>query len=128
MQPNDIPRSQGPLLHPLRSALSRGGASQGQGQGGYVPYEPRGAGGYGNQYPANLEQPRPHGVKLEVQSFGLICEPEVYLDWEQKTDQIFQYYNYSEAQRVAIATIKFEGFAYQWWLGHKEEREFLGHP
>src|ERR1044071_10227941 len=121
----DPPRYQEPWVQPRRMPQGRGGGGRGPGgRGAYMPH--RGAGYYEEDHAPAYDQ-RPHGIKLEVQSFGNNCDPEVYLDWEQKTEQIFQYYNYSEAQRVAIASIKFEGYAYHWWLGDKAEREYHGH-
>src|SRR6185295_19538041 len=58
----------------------------------------------------------------KVEKFGKNADPEECLTWISKTEQIFDLQQLNDAQRVAYASIKFEGFADQWWTEEKEDR------
>src|SRR5437868_15551908 len=48
-------------------------------------------------------------------SFSGLGEPEDYLEWEIRCDQIFDSHNYSEEKKVRVASIEFTGYALTWW-------------
>ena len=118
------PRPPLPLLQPRRPAAGRG-FGRGNYQAGRAPLQP--VRGYQGQ-DMDHGYGRGPNVKLEVQPFGGTTDAEAYLEWEHKTEQVFDFYQYTDAQKVAIATIKFIDFAYHWWIEDKEEREYNGYP
>jgi hypothetical protein len=38
-----------------------------------------------------------------------------YFTWELKVEKIFHLHNYSEEKKLAMASLKFEGYALIWW-------------
>ena len=42
-------------------------------------------------------------------------DPDAYLSWVLKVDKIFGIHNFSNAKKVAIASLEFEGYANVWW-------------
>lgn len=45
--------------------------------------------------------------KLQVPSFQEKKDPEVYIEWEQKVNHIFNCRNYSEENKLKLATLEF---------------------
>jgi hypothetical protein len=41
-------------------------------------------------------------------------DPDTYLSWALKVDKIFRVHNYSEAKKVAMASLEFEDYANVW--------------
>ena len=84
--------------------------------------------------PAYHEEERPQvreqhlGVKLQVQTFSGDSDADAYFEWVSKTEAIFDYYRYNDAQHIAIATIHFTEFANHWWQEDKEEMRRRRHP
>lgn len=54
-------------------------------------------------------------VKINVLSFTRQENPESYVDWEEKCDQIFCIHDFSDAKRVKLAFVEFSGYALTWW-------------
>ncbi|KAK1602170.1 hypothetical protein QYE76_017569 [Lolium multiflorum] len=54
-------------------------------------------------------------------------DPDAYLSWVLKVDKIFRIHNFSEAKKVAMASLEFEGYANVWWeeVNKKREKEDL---
>ncbi|XP_068476952.1 uncharacterized protein [Phaseolus vulgaris] len=52
---------------------------------------------------------------VKVPSFNGDSDPNVYLDWEAKCEQIFNTYEVEEDQKVKIATLEFVDYAMKWW-------------
>jgi hypothetical protein len=50
-------------------------------------------------------------------------DADAYLSWEIKVDKIFHVHNYSEAKKVAVASLEFEDYANVWWEQVVEVRE-----
>ena len=50
-------------------------------------------------------------------------DPEEYLKWALKVDKIFRVHNYSEAKKVAMASLEFEEYANVWWEEVVQRRE-----
>uniref|UniRef100_A0A7N2MS55 Reverse transcriptase n=1 Tax=Quercus lobata TaxID=97700 RepID=A0A7N2MS55_QUELO len=61
-------------------------------------------------------------IKMKIPSFQGKNEPEVYLEWEQKVEFIFECHNYSEEKKVKLAVIEFTDYALIWSVDdyHKE--------
>jgi len=48
------------------------------------------------------------GVKVKILTFKGTCDPEVYLEWEMKVEQVFACYNYNEEKKIELASLEFE--------------------
>ncbi|KAL2239135.1 UNVERIFIED_CONTAM: hypothetical protein Sindi_1105200 [Sesamum indicum] len=51
------------------------------------------------------------GVKVTIPSFKGKSDPEVYLEWEMRVEQIFSCHNYSESKKVKLAALEFTDYA-----------------
>ena len=54
-------------------------------------------------------------VKISIPAFSGKGEPEDYLDWEMRVDQIFDAHRYIEEKKMQLAAIEFTGYALLWW-------------
>jgi len=63
------------------------------------------------------------GVKLNVPPFKGRSDPNTYLDWEMKIEHVFSCNDYTEEQKVKLATAEFLDYALVWW--NKNQREML---
>ena len=54
-------------------------------------------------------------VKISIPAFSGKGEPEDYLDWEMRVDQIFDSHRYTEEKKMQLAAIEFTGYALLWW-------------
>ena len=52
------------------------------------------------------------GVKLNVPHFKGRSDPDAYLDWEMKIEHVFSYNDYTEEQKVKLATTEFSDYAH----------------
>ena len=68
------------------------------------------------------------GVKVKILTFKGTCDPEVYLEWEMKVEQVFACYNYNEEKKIKLAFLKFEGCALVWWNQVRSNVESIGRP
>ncbi|CAL1354204.1 unnamed protein product [Linum trigynum] len=79
-----------------------------------------------NQIQGNFELPPPEagqgnnvvdlrGIKLQVPSFCGTNNASMYVDRERKITLFFQCGEYSEPQKVTLATYEFIDYAAQWW-------------
>jgi hypothetical protein len=55
------------------------------------------------------------GIKIKIPSFVGKSDPEAYLEWETKIEQIFNCHNYSDVEKVQVASIEFKEYALVWW-------------
>ncbi|KAK1664982.1 hypothetical protein QYE76_053141 [Lolium multiflorum] len=55
-------------------------------------------------------------------------DAEAYLSWALKVDKIFRIHNYSDAKKVAMASLEFEDYANTWWEQVVTLREEKGEP
>ncbi|CAJ2644940.1 unnamed protein product [Trifolium pratense] len=55
------------------------------------------------------------GIKIKVPTFVGKSDPEAYLEWEAKIEQIFNCHNYSDVEKVQVASIEFKEYALVWW-------------
>jgi hypothetical protein len=42
-------------------------------------------------------------------------DPDAYIEWEERCDQIFRFHGFSKAKRVDLAVMEFSGYALTWW-------------
>lgn len=54
-------------------------------------------------------------IKLKVPSFEGRSDPDAYLTWEKRVENIFACYNYSEQKKVRLAVAEFVDYALIWW-------------
>jgi len=52
---------------------------------------------------------------VEIPTFKGTCDPEVYLEWEMKVEQVVACYNYNEEKKIKLVFLEFEGYALVWW-------------
>ena len=57
----------------------------------------------------------PYFQTVKVPSFSGDSDPNVYLDWEAKCEQIFKAYEVHEDQKVKIASLEFIDYAMNLW-------------
>jgi len=55
------------------------------------------------------------GEKHKIPNFQMKHDPEAYLVWEMKVDQIFACHEYSEEKKIGLATLGFDDKALTWW-------------
>ena len=60
------------------------------------------------------QESKPQVPFVKVPSFNGDSDPNVYLDWEAKCEQIFNTYEV-EDQKVKIAALEFVDYAMKWW-------------
>lgn len=68
------------------------------------------------------------GIKIKVPQFVGKNDPETYLEWETKIEQIFSCYNYTELQKVRVASIEFTDYALVWWDQLTKDRRKHNEP
>ena len=61
-------------------------------------------------------------IKLSIPSFSGKADPEVYLEWESRCDQIFRIHGFSDEKRVNLASLEFIDYALTWWNQLQEDR------
>ena len=70
------------------------------------------------------EEPRPRGrqakdnnlssIKLKIPEFRGESNPDLYLEWEDKVEKIFDIHEYGEQKKVKLAVVEFAGYASTW--------------
>ena len=65
-------------------------------------------------------------IKLSIPSFSGKADPEVYLEWESRCDQIFRIHGFSDEKRVNLASLEFIDYALTWWNQLQEDRLYAG--
>lgn len=54
-------------------------------------------------------------LKVQIPPFNGKNDPEAYLNWERKVERIFDLHNYSELDKVKMASMEFSDYASSWW-------------
>ncbi|WZY93770.1 hypothetical protein YC2023_066099 [Brassica napus] len=54
-------------------------------------------------------------LKLHPPTFAGKVDPDAYIVWEKRMEYIFDYYQYSEAKKVALAAAQLTDNALSWW-------------
>ena len=62
-------------------------------------------------------------VKVKFPAFEGKCDPDAYMDWETKIEQIWSCHDFSEPRKVQLAALEFNGFALTWWDHIVKERQ-----
>ena len=71
------------------------------------------------------EEPQPRGrqskdnnlnsIKLKIPEFRGESNPDLYLEWEDKVEKIFDIHDYGEQKKVKLAVVEFASYASTWW-------------
>nr|XP_027120893.1 uncharacterized protein LOC113737958 [Coffea arabica] len=68
------------------------------------------------------------GIKMKIPEFRGRSDPEAFLEWLSKIEMVFSCQNYSEVQKVQLATMEFTEYAVVWWDQIKKSRRRNGLP
>jgi len=68
------------------------------------------------------------GVKIQIPSFKGKSDPEAYLEWEMKIEQLFACHNYTKEKKLKVAAMEFTDYALIWWNQLQKERARYGDP
>ncbi|PKI50353.1 hypothetical protein CRG98_029233 [Punica granatum] len=63
-----------------------------------------------------------NNLKLKIQQFKGMSSPEEYLKWVLRVDKVFEYCEYSEAQKCQLAALEFTDYVNLWWENIKAQR------
>ncbi|KAF1868014.1 hypothetical protein Lal_00045261 [Lupinus albus] len=69
---------------------------------------------------------RVEGVQIKVPTFMGMNNPEAYMEWEMKIEQVFDCHNYSEEKKVKVAALEFKEYAMVWWDQLQKDRRRCG--
>ncbi|XP_061957345.1 uncharacterized protein LOC133678848, partial [Populus nigra] len=58
----------------------------------------------------------------EIPPFRGSSSPEEYLEWIQKVEKVFEWYEYSEERKCKVAALDFTDYAHLWWENLKIQR------
>ena len=58
---------------------------------------------------------KPYLPFVKLPSFSGECDPNVYLGWEAKVEQIFNVHEVQNDQKVRLASLEFMDYVMQWW-------------
>ena len=62
-------------------------------------------------------------IRVNVPKFFGTSDPEAYLSWTLKVDKVFWIHKFSEAKKIATASLEFEDYALLWWEQLQVRRE-----
>ncbi|KAH6829248.1 hypothetical protein C2S53_007946 [Perilla frutescens var. hirtella] len=65
---------------------------------------------------------------MSIPEFEGLHDPDIYLDWERKVENIFACYDFSEFKKVQLACLEFRGYAASWWEMQQERRRRNHNP
>nr|XP_027102839.1 uncharacterized protein LOC113724096 [Coffea arabica] len=68
------------------------------------------------------------GIKMQIPEFKGWSDPEAFLEWLSKIEMVFSCQNYTEVQKVQLATMEFTEYAVVWWDQIKKSRRRNGLP
>ena len=54
-------------------------------------------------------------IKSKIPEFKGRNDPEAYLEWEKRIENIFDIYHYSDRKKVKLAVTEFTDYALTWW-------------
>ena len=63
-----------------------------------------------------------NGLKLKIPPFRGSNSLEEYLEWIQKVEKVFEWYEYSKERKCKVATLEFTDYALLWWENLKIQR------
>lgn len=66
------------------------------------------------------------GGKIKFPSSHGKSDPDSYLDWELKIDQLFDVHEIADHRKVKLATLEFKDYALLWWDQNVKDRRRCG--
>ena len=81
-----------------------------------------------DQAPRPREEDGIGKVKVKIPSFEGKCDPDLYLVWVRKMDQIWACHNFPEMKKIQVATLEFQDYAMLWWDSFTQRRRDLYEP
>jgi len=66
------------------------------------------------------------GLRLDIPEFDGSMKPEVFLEWLQRIERIFDYKDYDDRKRFKVAVLKLTGYANLWYENLKSKRRKEG--
>ena len=54
-------------------------------------------------------------IKSKIPEFKGRNDPEAYLEWEKRIENIFDFHHYSDRKKVKLAVTEFTEYALTWW-------------
>ena len=80
----------------------------------WAPQPQQGYQGYQRRY-REPEQDGIGKIKVKIPTFEGKCDPDIYMMWETKIEQIWSCHNFPEHKKVQLAALEFQEFALIWW-------------
>ncbi|KAF7815025.1 Transposon Ty3-I Gag-Pol polyprotein [Senna tora] len=88
-------------------------------------HRPRSSSSRGKRRHAKRDVAEPD-PKIKYPTFKGNINPDLYLDWEMKFEQIFRMNDWSEEKKVKLASFQFSDFAIVWWEDLQLKRRLKG--
>ncbi|KAF7823723.1 putative gag-pol polyprotein [Senna tora] len=88
-------------------------------------HRPRSSSSRGKRRHAKRDAAEPD-PKIKYPTFKGNINPDLYLDWEMKFEQIFRMNDWSEEKKVKLASFQFSDFAIVWWEDLQLKRRLKG--
>ena len=82
-------------------------------------------------YQRRYREPEQDGIgkiKVKIPVFDGKCDPDAYMMWETKIEQIWSCHNFPEHKKVQLAALEFHEFALIWWDKLVRERRLALDP
>lgn len=76
----------------------------------------------------DAREDRIEGVKLNIPPFQGKSDPEAYLEWEMKIEQLFACHNYTKDKKMKEAAMELTDYALIWWNQLQRERARYKEP
>ncbi|XP_073526327.1 uncharacterized protein [Phyllobates terribilis] len=92
-----------------------------------APRQPRHDQGF-EQVPRPREEDGIGKIKVKIPPFEGKCDPDTYMAWERKMDQIWSCHNFNEEKKVQLAILEFQDYAMLWWDNLVQERRERQEP
>jgi hypothetical protein len=68
------------------------------------------------------------GIKIKVPTFIRKSDPDVYLKWETKIEQIFNCHTYTNLQKVLVESLEYKEYAIVWCDQIVKDKRRYGEP
>lgn len=79
-------------------------------------------------YDDDAREERIKKENLSIQPFKGRNDPEAYIQWEMKIEQLFSCHKYTEEEKVNMAAMKLSHYALLWWDKEQKERKWYREP
>ena len=76
----------------------------------------------------DAKENRVQRLKLSIQPFKGRNDPEAYIQWETKIEELFSCHICTEEEKVKVAATKLSHYALVWWDKEQKDRRWYGEP